>query len=101
MTAAALRLALVLPLLLLALGGLLVAARRGLIRLPGTSIGAPPLRLVQVVALGAGAKLAVAEFAGATVLLGVGREGITLLSSPAPSCPSPLSGFAGVGEGRS
>ena len=80
MTDAAVRLVLVLPLLLLGLGGVLVAARRGLIRLPGAVIGTPPLRLVQVVALGPGARLAVAEFDGARLLLGVGKDGVRLLS---------------------
>ncbi len=95
MTDAALRLALVLPLLLLGLGGVLVAARRGLIRLPGASVGAPPLRLVQVVALGPASKLAVAEFGGAMLLLGVGRDGVRLLSSPS----TPREAERGEGRG--
>lgn len=80
----ALRLAIVLPLLLLLLGGVLVAARRGLIRLPGAQVGEAPLRLVQVVALGPGTKLAVADFAGRSLLLGIGREGIRLLDRAEP-----------------
>lgn len=74
-----LRLGLVLPLLLLGLGALLLAAKRGLIRLPGVATGDAPLKLVQVVALGSGAKLAVAEFGGERLLIGVGREGVRLL----------------------
>ncbi len=73
------RLGLVLPLVLLALGGVLVAAKRGLIRLPGVVAGEAPLKLVQVVALGPGTKLAVAEFDGRRLLIGVGREGVRLL----------------------
>jgi flagellar protein FliO/FliZ len=76
-----LRLGLVLPLLLLALGGLLLAARRGLIRLPGVATGEAPLKLVQVVALGPGTKLAVAEFGGERLLIGIGRDGVRLLRS--------------------
>jgi len=75
----ALRLGVVLPLLLLLLGGVLVAAKRGLIRLPGMVQGDAPLALVQVVALGPGSKLAVADFAGKRLLIGVGRDGIRLL----------------------
>ena len=74
-----LRLGVVLPLLLIVLGGVLVAARRGLIRLPGVAAGEAPLKLVQVVALGPGAKLAVAEFGGERLLIGVGRDGVRLL----------------------
>lgn len=73
------RLAVALPLILLLLGGVLVAARRGLIRLPGASVGAPPLKVVQVVALTPVSKLVVAEFAGETLLIGAGREGLRLL----------------------
>ena len=82
MTGAALRLAMALPILLLVLAGVLVAARRGLIRLPGANVGALPLRLIQVVALGPGSKLAVAEFGGETLLLGVGKDGVRRLCAP-------------------
>ena len=75
----ALRLALVLPLLLLALGGVLVAAKRGLIRLPGASVGPAALVIVQVASLGPGSRLAVAEFGGRRLLIAVGRGGTVLL----------------------
>ena len=80
MTEAAWRLALVLPLILILLGGVLYAAKRGLIRLPGTTVGPLPLRLVQVVAVTPGTRLAVAEFGGATLLIGVGRDGVRVLA---------------------
>ena len=77
------RLALALPLLLLALGGVLVAARRGLIRLPGAVVGVAPLKIIQFAALGPGARLAVVEFEGERLLLSVGKGGVTsLLPSP-------------------
>ncbi|TRW14091.1 flagellar biosynthetic protein FliO [Glacieibacterium frigidum] len=79
MTDAAWRLAWVLPAILMLLGGVLVAARRGLIRLPGASVGAPPLKVVQVVALTPVSRLVVAEFGGETLLIGAGREGLRLL----------------------
>jgi len=75
----AVRLAVALPLLLLLLGGLLLAAKRGLIRLPGATLGTAPLRIVQVATLGPGARLAVVEFDGERLLLGVARDGITRL----------------------
>ena len=74
------RLAVALPLLLLLLGAVLWAAKRGLIRLPGATVGAPPIKLVQVVALAPGAKLAVAEFGGVRLLIGVGRDGVRVLA---------------------
>ena len=80
MTEAAWRLALVLPLILLGLGGVLVAARRGLIRLPGATIGAPPLKVVQVVTLAPQSRLAVVEFGGDRLLIGAGRDGLRLLA---------------------
>lgn len=81
MSDALVRLAVVLPLLMIALGGVLWAVKRGLIRLPGATIGLAPLKIVQVVILGPGARLAVVEFAGARLLLGVSRDGITRLGS--------------------
>lgn len=78
----ALRLGVALPVLLLLLGGVLVAAKRGLIRLPGVVAGDAPLRLVQVVALGPSSKLAVADYGGRRLLIGVGRDGIRLLDGP-------------------
>ena len=80
MTDAAWRLALVLPLILLGLGGVLIAARRGLIRLPGATIGKPPLNIVQLVALAPHAKLAVVEFGGERLLIGASRDAVTLLA---------------------
>ncbi len=79
-----LRLGFVLPLLMLALGGVLIAAQRGLIRLPGVTAGEASLKLVQVVALGPGAKLAVADFGGERLLIGVGRDGVRLLLIGSP-----------------
>ena len=79
MTDYVLRLAVVLPLLLLGLGAVLFAAKRGLIRLPGVATCEAPLKVVQVVNLGPGAKLAVAEFGGKRLLIGVGRDGVRLL----------------------
>ncbi len=73
------RLALALPLLLLALGGVLVAARRGLIRLPGAVVGVAPLKIVQLANLGPGARLAVVEFEGRSLLLSISKTGVTSL----------------------
>lgn len=80
MTEAAWRLAIVLPAVLLLLGGILVAARRGLIRLPGATVGPPPLRVVQVATLTPVSKIVVAEFGGETLLIGVARGGISVLA---------------------
>ncbi len=76
----ALRLAVVLPVLLLVLGGVLVAAKRGLIRLPGVGTGEQSLQVVQVHALGPGVRLAVLDFDGRRLLVGVGRDGVRLLA---------------------
>lgn len=74
------RLAIALPAILLLLGGVLLAARRGLIKLPGTTLGAPPLRIVQVASLAPHARLAVVEFGGEQLLIGAGRDGLRLLA---------------------
>lgn len=85
------RLALVLPALCLAIAGLLWLARQRL-GLPLAAAGldaAGGVRIAGWAALGAGHRLAVVEFAGRRLLLGVGRGQLVLLADSVPAADAP------------
>ncbi len=71
------RLAVVLPLVLAAMGALWYAVKRGWIRPAG--LGSPHLRAVATLGLGPGARLVVVEFDGKRLLVAASRAGVTLL----------------------
>lgn len=79
------RLALVLPLLCLLIVALLWLARRHLaLPVPGaTPAPEPGVRVSGWATLGAGHRLAIIEFAGRRLLVGVGRAGLVLLADVA------------------
>jgi flagellar biogenesis protein FliO len=75
-----------LPLVLLLAGGVLYAAKRGWLRLPGMAMtvaaprGCDVLRVVQSLGVGPGVRLVVVEFDGRPLLLAVHRGGVAALS---------------------
>ena len=79
------RLAVVLPLMLMLLGGLYHAAKRGWIRAPGlaTGTGAAAIRVVTSVGVAPGSRLVVVEFDGRRLLLAATRSGTVLLDRAA------------------
>lgn len=81
-----LRLLVALPLVIALIVGVLLAVKRGWLRLPATAGGgvrSGPVRLVGRCALGPGASLAVVRFDGRDLLLGVSSSGSVLLAERA------------------
>lgn len=91
-----LRLAIALPLICGLMVGLLVAVRRGWLRLPGVMLlrqpaaDAPePIAIVATKALTPAARLAVVRFDGRDFLLGIGAQGPVILARAGEDAPAP------------